>query len=265
MTDVTIAGEPFRIGSCLAKALCVYFANFISFNAMGLLVLVPGFMVLLMFFGNLLAGLGPELLTAEGRLHVTPMTAVGFLAALVAVLALEYLLIATVAYATVQYLQGNRPPAAAALAQGLKRSVPLIGLAVLTTVLVGVGLLLLIVPGIIAALMLSVAVPVQMVEGPGILASLSRSRALTRGLRWQLLGVFLAAIAGSAVVIALVALPFDFLLPQEGAVTLVGAIIETAVQLFTTVFLAVLVAVVYHELRVARDGASTAEFAAALG
>jgi hypothetical protein len=37
-----------------------------------------------------------------------------------------------------------------------------------------------------------------------------------------------------------------------------------AAQLFTTVFMAVVVAVVYHDLRAAKDGASTAELAAAL-
>jgi len=263
MTDVAITGEPFRIGTCLSKALSVYFANFVSFTAMGLLVLVPGFMVLMMFFGNLLASLGPALLTAEGRLLLTPLTVAGFLAAFIAVLALQYLLIGTVVYGALQYLQGNTPPATAALAQGLKRSVPLIGLAAVTTVLVGAGLLLLVVPGIIIALMLSVAVPVQMVEGPGVFASLSRSRELTKGLRWQLLGLFVAAIAGCIGVTALVTLPFDFLLPREGAMTLAGGIIETAVQLFTTVFLAVLVAVAYHELRVAKDGVSTAQLAAA--
>jgi hypothetical protein len=258
MSDVAIAGEPFRIGTCLSKALSVYFANFVSFTAMGLLVLVPGFIVLLTIFGNLLAGLGFELLSAEARLHATPLTAAGFLAALVAVVALEYLLIATVVCGTAQYLQGNAAPAAAALGQGLKRGVAIIGLAASTTLLVGAGLLLLVVPGIIIALMLSVAVPVLMVEGRGVRDSLARSRSLTKGRRWPLLGVFVAAVAGCMALIALVTLPFDFLLPQDGAITLVGAIIEMAAQLFTTVFLAVVVAVAYHELRAAKDGVGTA-------
>jgi hypothetical protein len=264
MTDAAITGEPFRIGSCLAKAVSVYVANFVSFTAMGLLVLVPGSIVLLMFFGNLLAGLGPALLTAEGRLHATPMTAVGFLAALVAVLALEYLLVATVVCGTAQYLQGNAAPAATALGQGLKRGGALIGLAASTTLLVGAGLLLLVVPGIVIALMLSVAVPVLMLEGRGVRASLARSRELTRGLRWPLFGVFVAAVAGCTALIALVTLPFDFLLPQDGAITLIGAILEMAAQLFTTVFLAVVVAVAYHELRAAKDGVGTAPLAGAL-
>jgi hypothetical protein len=264
MTDAASTGEPFRVGSCLAKAVSVYFANFVSFTAMGLLVLVPGSMVLLMFFGNLLAGLGPALLTAEGRLQATPMTAVGFLAALVAVLALEYLLIATVVCGTAQYLQGNTTPAAAALAQGLKRGAAIIGLAASTTLLVGAGLLLLVVPGIVIALMLSVAVPVLMLEGRGVRDSLARSRALTKGLRWPLLGVFVAAVAGCMALVALVTLPFDFLLPQDGAITLIGAILEMAAQLFTTVFLAVVVAVTYHELRAAKTGVGTAPLAGAL-
>jgi hypothetical protein len=37
-----------------------------------------------------------------------------------------------------------------------------------------------------------------------------------------------------------------------------------AAQLFTTVFMAVVVAVAYHELRAAKDGVSTAELGAAL-
>ncbi len=39
--------------------------------------------------------------------------------------------------------------------------------------------------------MLYVAVPVCVIEKQGVIASLSRSRALTKGYRWQIFGLFL--------------------------------------------------------------------------
>ncbi|MGF1594413.1 MAG: hypothetical protein ACFCUW_14105 [Kiloniellaceae bacterium] len=263
MTDVATAGEPFRIGSCLARALSVYFAYFISFNAMGLLVMLPGFLVLTMFFGNLLVGLVPGVMAAEGRFHISPGVALGFLGAFVAVLSVMYLLIAAAACGALQYLQGSNMPASAAVERGLYRIVPLVALAAITAVLVLLGSLLLVVPGIVIALTFCVAVPVQMVERPGIRASFSRSRELTSGARWQLFGLFLIAIGGSVAAVAVVALPFNLLLPEGGPMTLVATMIGGTIQLFTTVFLAVVVAVAYHDLRRAKDGVSTAQLAAA--
>jgi hypothetical protein len=259
MTATVVAGEPFHIGACLRRALSVYLANFISFTALGLMVMVPGFMLLMMTFGNVLAVLALNPGSDTGPLGVRLTTAVGLLGAFIFVLALQYLLTAAIVYTTGEYLRGNDPPAAAALSQALRRVVPIIGLAAVTAVLVWIGIALLVVPGIIVALMFSVAVPVLMVEGKGVTASLSRSRELTRGLRWQLLGFFLAGLVGCMAANALVMLPFDFLLPQEGAITIAGAIIEAAVQLFTTVFLAVLPVVAYHDLRSAKEDAGRAQ------
>jgi hypothetical protein len=57
---------------------------------------------------------------------------------------------------------------------------PLLAVAILAGLGIGVGLLLLIVPGLILMTIWAVVVPVCVVERPGVLASFSRSRALVR-------------------------------------------------------------------------------------
>ena len=80
--------------------------------------------------------------------------------------------------------------------EALSRAVPFIGrlfmLSVLTSLLVGVGFFLLIVPGIIAVSGLILGTPAMVIENqPGATAAMSRSWALTRGSRVRILGVLL--------------------------------------------------------------------------
>lgn len=62
------------------------------------------------------------------------------------------------------------------------------GVSIIFNILIGSGTVLLVVPGIIAALMFFVSVPVAVIEKGGVFESLARSRDLTRGKRWGLFG-----------------------------------------------------------------------------
>lgn len=62
---------------------------------------------------------------------------------------------------------------------------PLLAITVLGGIAVGIGLLLLLVPGLFLATIWSVVVPVYTVERPGIITSFDRSRALVRGYGWS--------------------------------------------------------------------------------
>lgn len=66
---------------------------------------------------------------------------------------------------------------------GFAKLLPFLGLSILAGITVGLGFVLLVVPGIILVLMWSVAAPAMLGENIGIIASLGRSRALTRGSR----------------------------------------------------------------------------------
>ncbi|MDQ3675552.1 MAG: hypothetical protein M3401_01930 [Actinomycetota bacterium] len=73
--------------------------------------------------------------------------------------------------------------------------VPLILASLLFGLGVGVGLLLLIVPGLFLATIWAVVSPVVVLEQPGVIASFDRSRKLVRGHAWQVFGVVVIFIA----------------------------------------------------------------------
>ena len=92
--------------------------------------------------------------------------------------------------AAVSAAEGRKVSFGDSLATGLRVILPLIGLAIISGAGVALGMLLLIVPGVILALMWSVAVPVLVTERRGVFESLGRSNELTRGAKGRILGIF---------------------------------------------------------------------------
>jgi hypothetical protein len=66
---------------------------------------------------------------------------------------------------------------------------PLIGVGILAGIAIGIGFLLLVVPGLILLTIWAVVAPVIVVERSGVFASFGRSRDLVRGNAWQVFGV----------------------------------------------------------------------------
>jgi len=139
---------------------------------------------------------------------------------------------------------------------GISRFLPIIGVIILEGMGVALGLVLLIVPGIILMLMWYVALPACVVERIGPVESLGRSAALTKGHRWKILGlILLVAIVGGVIggVIGAVAV-------ISGHIGL--AIVQYLVQVFVSLYSAILVIVLYRDLRVAKEGIDTEQIAA---
>lgn len=80
---------------------------------------------------------------------------------------------------------------------GIAKLGPILAIFLLTYIGVVAGLILLLVPGIIVALMWSVATPALLAENLGVLGSFGRSRALTKGSRGK---IFLVLLLGVIVV-----------------------------------------------------------------
>lgn len=88
---------------------------------------------------------------------------------------------------------------------GLIRSVepvfwPLAAVSILFGLGVGVGFILLIVPGLFLLVIWSVVAPVTVLERPGVFAAFGRSRALVRGNGWNVFGVIVLVILAVAVI-----------------------------------------------------------------
>ena len=119
--------------------------------------------------------------------------------------------------AVVSANEGRRASFGECLATGLHVFLPLIGLSILFSIGVGIGFVLLFVPGIILLLMWAVAVPALVVERTGVFGAFGRSAELTKGSRWKILGLFLVLLGGYwllSILLALVGLknvlPGDF-------------------------------------------------------
>jgi hypothetical protein len=177
-----------------------------------------------------------------------PASGTAFLAGMLNVV-LVSLSEAMIVYATFQALRGRGIDPRASIARGLQR----FGAVFVASILIGVvtllGFLLLIVPGLIVMVVFYVAIPACVVEQLGPSASLSRSSQLTSGYRWQIFGAAFAVLIAQIVVESIIAAMLhrpETLVAFE-VVTFLWTALGSAYQ-------AVLVTLIYHDLRVAKEG-----------
>jgi hypothetical protein len=130
-------------------------------------------------------------------------------------------------------------------------------LAFLIAVVVGVGLILLIIPGLIFSVFLSMATPAFIVERKGATDAMSRSWNLVSGSFWHVLGV--------VVVAAILAGVVNSVISAIGGGNFVTAWIFNALaQIITAPFVALVAVVLYVDLRARREGLDAAKLAAEL-
>lgn len=165
--------------------------------------------------------------------------------------------------ATMSAAEGERATLGQCLATGLRRALPLLGLAILMGLGIGIGFLLLIVPGVLLYLMWSVAVPVTVVERRGVIESLGRSGELTKGARGTIFALFVilwavmigAEMVTGAAVVAIYGIQGFARVAQDGlpiAFFVVTGLIATAVAVFASAIPTAL----YVELRDWKEGPS---------
>jgi hypothetical protein len=162
---------------------------------------------------------------------------------------LAYASQAILADAAFQGLGGGAIDMSRSLQVTVTRFFPLMSLAGWVGLAVGVGLVLLIVPGLICMAMFAVAVPVCVVERQSALASMQRSAALTSGYRWPLFWLY--------VMLGLIVW-MTMLVLQQVLAQIAGDLVQSlgmwAARAAVTAFHAVLGVVIYRDLRAAKEG-----------
>ncbi len=162
MSDARPSGFEWTVGSAIGTAFATVFGNFVPFVGLALLIGLPGLLLTL-------AGV-PDILKTIVDLVMGQVVTI------------------TLIYGTVQSLRGNKVGMMDALSQGIGRLPAAIGVAILAGLGIGLGIVLLIVPGLFLMTMWSVAIPAAVIEKTGVGASFSRSANLTEGRRWRVFG-----------------------------------------------------------------------------
>jgi hypothetical protein len=259
MTDASLpAGRftegEFRIGHVLSRAWSVFSGNFLTF------MLVTG-----------IASLPPLLIPKPALVTpANPFPNVGLsLFALFLTIVLSTLSQAIVLYGAFQDMRGRPVSLADCLRVGLNRFFPIIGLAITVGLAVLFASMLLVIPGLILYMMWYVATPVCVVEQLGPFRSLGRSRVLTKGHRWKLFGLTLLILLPAVIVGGILVGVTSVLLGTGGIVGLPTALATPFGQIINLIwsaawgaFLAVVIVVTYHDLRVAKEGVDTEQIAA---
>ena len=163
---------------------------------------------------------------------------------------LSVLLQATFIVATVKDLNGQPVNLGECLGQAIGKLLPLIGLGILMTLGIALGMILLIIPGVILALMWIVASPVMMAEDRGIIDSLKRSAELTKGSKRWIVLLFVVYIILS-MILGLFMIPFAF--AGSTVVMLVGLVITTLSGAIQSTG----IAAVYVDLRMVKEGGNS--------
>jgi hypothetical protein len=141
----------------------------------------------------------------------------------------------------------------------LGRLPAIVWLSVLSGVLVLLGAILFVLPGIYLYVSFAVAVPVLLVEGAGPWRALGRSRRLVKGRWWGTLGVTLVGyLLVSIVTLALtgVVVGIAFANPSRNSVTgfVLNTLAATIASMVATPAAAAFITVLYIDLRVRKEG-----------
>ena len=130
---------------------------------------------------------------------------------------------------------------------------PLIVAGLLAGLAIGVGLLLLIVPGLFLLTIWAVLAPVVVLEKKGALEAFGRSRELVRGHGWQVFGVIVVLFLLQFIVTAVIQAIADGVSDSFAAY----ALSDLIVRLLVAPLSALAAAVLYFELRGRKEGAGT--------
>lgn len=261
MTD-TSAPATFTIGDVLSTSVAITLRKFLSFFAVTILFGIAAILlvgaVTVIFASQISAAGGFESFSPGpgGAVIVLLAVALGY--------ALYFWLIGAVAYGVVQDLRGRPAGPLAMLGASLPRAHILIGAGILSYLAMGLGFMLLIIPGFIVAVGLAVVAPVAAVERLGVIGSMQRSWSLTSGYRWHIFGLFVLLYIILFVVSIVSGLISAGIGGALGDVAggIVQLVIELVLQAAYVVLLVATAAVAYHTLRRVKDGSSADEIAA---
>src|SRR5262249_10890678 len=154
-----LLSRDFRVGEVLGVTFGSFFANLVPFGSLALLVYVPILVLDLLIVD-----------VSDAQQLVAQVFSASMVVVIILQILLGYVLNAALVYGTILDLRGQRLTIGQCISRGLAVAFPTLGVAIVSFVLMIIGVALLIVPGLIVMVMLSVAIPVAVIERPGVFA-----------------------------------------------------------------------------------------------
>jgi len=260
-----------QVGDVLGRSFSIWLRNFIPFTLLAGLVFVPA--ILYAWFGMPVDSLDdPEQFVEEINGIIVYSISLFLLANLLGLIATGALV-----YGVVQQLSGKTAPMLDCLRVSLTRILPVLGVGILmgilillpvllgllfvsaiaTTAVDGSGVMapalmfLFGMPSLILMLMYYVAVPVAVIERPGVVASLKRSAGLTRGVKGSIFLIWLVltiieGFAGKLVETALAGTDY-------------GDWVSLGLMIVWAGLGATATGVIYHDIRLTKEGVDVEE------
>jgi len=238
--------RPRSAGELLGDSLGIYFRNFLMLVGAAATVVVP--------IELILVGFGLKQFTADPDAALSSGAQVMDVLVMYAVVAP---LVTAIAVALLKGLgNGQRPRFGPTVVGALEAFTPLFITLLIAAAGISIGLILFIVPGVYLAVRWTFASQAVLLDRVRGAQALQRSGELTTGNWWRVFGVLLLAGLVAVIATAAVGLPFELLAhsADSGALRLTGLII---VRTLTTPFLAVMITLLYFDLR-ARRGVAAA-------
>lgn len=247
----------FGVGRAIGRTFSTWWRHVFAFSILTIGAMAP-FWVMALLGGFPIAGVNAPANPFE-RAAQQPVIPSGFWLAQGATMLLFLVEAGAITHGVIHHLAGKKVSLGGMIAAGLKRAVPLLVVGLLCYVVVVLGLLLLVVPGIWLACALAVVMPAVVVERPGVFGALKRSFAITKGKRFSIFVVFLVLFA---VMLATTGLVTVFPMLTASFSPIAGVVIGQLLNASLGTLFWVAPGVVYHDLRVAKEGVETAQLAA---
>jgi len=226
----------FRVGPVLGSSLRVLSRHFLQFIALSAVANLPTLLI-----GD----------AAAWRSKLVQLAATLWL------LVAQQFSQAVVAHATFQDMRGRPVLIGQSLSAALGRSFAVTGTALVATIAFGLGAMLLVIPGLMILTQFYVAVPACVTERLGPLKSLERSAWLTKHHRWKILGIIVL----TAIVSGTVEIVIEEIAGRFSPLSL-GAVANYAWQTVFNAFDAIVAVVIYHNLRIVKEGIDVDRIAA---
>ena len=263
--DFAAANARFSVGRVISDSVSVLIRNIVPFGLIALLVGIP-MIVLIAMGATVNVGAMNFEVQAEAGSGLSTGTAIGVMVFGILFLLTYFITQAAINYGSFQDLRGQRASIGECIGRGFASLPGVIGAIIVLIVavvaifavifLVGAAVpslaFLIAIPVVIgyfvAFVMIWVFVPAIVVERVGPIACFGRSRELTNGHRWGILGLVL--------VVAIAQWVIGYIVGTVGLVLgpTIASILHTLITLLFTAFSGVMTAVGYYYLRAEKEG-----------